>query len=145
MHKILLITLLLTSLSTFARTTVSTEGKELHLTCIFNFNPFFIEIDPSHTKAKLSHTRWTEEGSENPRDFITSLFLSKKFEKPESQILLFRTPSRSMDFRYVQVTIPKFMPLYMGKADEPAKVDLADGGELLGSCHVQFPVMPPQW
>lgn len=146
MTKLLTTLVFMISLNAFAsKTIVPTEGSQLQLSCIFNFTPFFIELDSSQTKGKLSlNNRVDSEGRGRSREFISSLKLAFKSETSTHKLVTFNSTTRNAEFDSVFLTIPKFMDLYFGMADQPARIDLYGESHLPGSCYVQFPPFAPQ-
>lgn len=147
MKMLVLASALILSLNVFATAEeVPTEGQELHLTCVMNFTPFFIEIDHTHTKAALYlNNRIDSDGRGHSREFISNLKIFAQMETAESRGLVFKPLSRVKDLKSVYVSIPKTMSFYLGKGHQPARIDLTDGNNLPGTCYVQFPSMAPQW
>lgn len=140
-----LLVLLFTS-SVCAGTFIPTKGNKLHLTCILNFTPFFIELDTSHTKAKLSlNNRIDSEGNGQSREFITSLTMIERRETSIHKLMVFSATFRSKQIDGLKLQIPLHMDLYFGIPDQPAQIIMQDGTVLPGSCYVQFPPFAPQW
>jgi hypothetical protein len=146
MKLLVLASALLLSLNIFATTEeVSTAGKELHLTCVMNFTPFFIEIDETHTKAALHvNNRIDDQGIGHSREFITNMKIVAQAEDVLSFTLVFKPMARIKNLKAVLVSVPKQMSFYLGKANQEARIDLLDNTYLPGSCYVQFPPMAPQ-
>jgi hypothetical protein len=147
MTKLLTTLVFMISLNAFAtQTIVPTEGSPLHLSCVFNFTPFFIELESSQTKGKLSlNNRVDSEGRGRSREFVSNLNIAFKTETSSHKLITFNSTTRNAEFNSVYVTIPKFMNLYLGMADQPARIDLYGESHLPGSCFVQFPPFAPQW
>jgi hypothetical protein len=147
MKSLFLTIALMLSSSLFAQSKmVTTEGSELHFTCVLNFNPFFIELSSNHQSGKLYlNNRTDHEGRGQSREFITTLSLASKRQTDVFKFLVFKSSKKIKDFRTLSLQVPKYMNLYLGMADQPARIDLENESHMPGSCYVQFPAMAPQW
>jgi hypothetical protein len=143
---ILVVMMLLSSLAFSQSKIVPTEGNELHFTCVLNFTPFFVELSSNHQSGKLYlNNRMDQEGRGHSREFITTMKLSGKRENSLHKLLTFTARNRLKEFRSLYLQVPKYINLYLGMPDQPARIDLEDESHLPGACYVQFPAMAPQW
>jgi hypothetical protein len=147
MRTLLVAAVLMLASNAFAQKKLyPTEGQELHFTCVMNFTPFFIELNSNHQTGKIYlNYRYDEQGRGHSREFITNIRLSSRKETFTHKLMTFASASRENHFKSLYLEIPKFIDLYLGMPDQPARIDLKDESHLPGTCYVQFPAMAPQW